>query len=166
MTSLRIVSAPRHLAAAAALLGLLVTGCGDAGKGKLNARQADKLNQQVTLAQAAVDKGNCGAAHNAAAQGAHIATSFGKGVSRKLQNNLVEGFNHLNSVISDGCSKPQKDKTPTPTPSPVETVTEVPTSPPTPSPTPSPTATPTPTEAATVEATPTSNGLGGAQPTP
>jgi hypothetical protein len=166
MTSLkRAVPPPRHLAAFG-VAALLVAGCGDAGKGKLNGRQASDLSKQVELAQAAVDAGKCNAAHTAATKGADLASGYGKGVDPKLQDNLVQGFNHLNDTISSDCNKPEK--TPTPSPSPTETPTDVPTVVPTitPEPTPSPTPTPTPTPAPTVEETPTSNGLGGAEVTP
>ena len=166
MTSLnRVVPAPRHFAAFSAA-ALLLAGCGDAAKGKLNGRQADRLSQQVELAQAAVDKRLCGKAAEAATEGANIVTGFGQGVDPELQDNLVEGFNHLNRTIASDCQKPEK--TPTPSPSPTETVTEAPTEEPTPSPTPTPTPTPTaaPTEAPTIVPTPTTGGLGGAQATP
>jgi outer membrane murein-binding lipoprotein Lpp len=159
------VPRPRHLAAAC-LAALLLAGCGDAAKGKLNGRQASDLSKQVELAQAAVDHGKCTVAHTAAAKGAELASGYGKGVDPKLQANLAQGFNHLNDTISAECNKPAK--TPTPSPTPTETATEEPTTVPTitPEPSPSPTPTPTPTPVATVEETPTDNGLGGAQVTP
>jgi outer membrane biosynthesis protein TonB len=133
-----------------AALALLAAGCGNANKGKLNARQAKRLSEQVELAQANVDKQSCGTAQKAAQEGADIASSFGKNVDPELRDNLVEGFNHLSQRVSSDCDRKAKE-TPTPTETPTETATEVPTEVPTETPTEVPTETPTevPTEVPT-----------------
>jgi hypothetical protein len=156
------VPAPRHFAACT-VVALVLAGCGETGKGKLNANQADKLSAQVEAAQSAADNGQCGKAQEAASEGAEIASGIQKGVDPELQDNLVEGFNHLGRTVDSDCEKPEK--TPTPTPSPVETVTEVPTEVPTEEPTPTPTPTPTevptevPTEAPTEVPTEDTGGI-------
>jgi outer membrane biosynthesis protein TonB len=149
-----------------AAVALLAAGCGEAGKGKISSDQGDKLTAFVDRAQRAVEAGKCGAAQTAASEGAQAALDLKGPVDAKLQDNLVEGFNHLSQRITRECDRPEK--TPTPSPTPTETATEEPTVVPTPSPTP----TPTPTEAPTQEPTeaptpvPTTFGSGGAEATP
>jgi outer membrane biosynthesis protein TonB len=155
----------RLAALSVAALALLAAGCGDASKGKLNADQSKRLSEQLELAQAAVDKGACNRASEAAKKGANIASSFTRGVDAELQDNLVAGFNHLSERVDGECDRPEKE-TPTPTETPEETVTEAPTTLPTPSPTPSPTPTEDPTEEPTEAPTAAPTTFGGAEATP
>jgi hypothetical protein len=128
---------------------LLASGCGNADKGKLTSKQSGLMNFYADHAQTYIGKGDCASAQAAAAKGADRASGLAGNVSAKLQDNLVEGFNHLSKRITAECAKPAKTPTATATETPTSTPTEKPTS------TPTATSTPTPTATATATAAPT-----------
>jgi outer membrane biosynthesis protein TonB len=154
------MSSPRSIAPLLVLLALLASGCGSSSKKELlTQKEANRLENTVNDADRLVDGNKCDAAREAALKGSRQAQELPKHVSAKLQNNLVEGFEHLAQQIEQECQKPEKTPTPTPSPSPTPTPTEEPTPTPTPSPTPTPTPTPEVTPVPT--ATPNSGGADG-----
>lgn len=139
---------------------LVASGCGQDEKAKITQAQANKLAASLDRAEEAFDETQCGAARAAAQTGATDAAGLKGNTDPELQDNLVDGFRHLEERIVSECNRPEETATPSPTAT--ETPTEEPTATVTPSPTPTVTATPSPTAtvAPTVTATP-DDGTGG-----
>ena len=154
------MSSPRLIVPLLVLAALLASGCGSSSKKELlTQKEATRLEKTLDEADRLVDDTKCDKAREAALKGSHQAQELPRHVSSELQNNLVEGFEHLAQQIDDECRPPEKTATPTPTEEPTETPTEEPTESPSPSPTPTPTPTPTATPEATI--TPDPGGANG-----
>src|SRR6266542_5305339 len=94
------MSAPRPLIVALAAAALVVAGCGNAKEGLLTSKQANRLLASLEAARHAADDGRCNAARDAAQKGAEQASKLPSRVDSKLQNNLVDGFNHLAEQVN------------------------------------------------------------------
>lgn len=115
----------------------------------LSDNQAQALLAKVDQAEKALDAGNCQTVSRRAEEG--IATvQEQNGVSVKLQNNVIEGFERVRARAESECEPDEPEETPTPT----EEPTEAPTVEPTPEVTETPVPTEEPTEVPTEEPTP------------
>jgi hypothetical protein len=155
------MSSPRSLVFLALLVALLASGCGSSNSKKklLTAKESSRLEKIVREVDSLASDNKCQAAQAAALRGQQAALDLPQHVGQSLQQNLVDGFNHLAEQVQSDCQKPEKTPTSTPTETPTEAPTETPTSTPTETPTETPTATPTAT--ATATATPDSGGANG-----
>lgn len=143
-------------------LALALAGCGGSDKGKLSGDAGERLTGYVDAAQAAYEDGKCPEARAAAGKGAR-GVAKNSNIDDELRQNLIDGFNHLESELAANCDKPEES--PTPSATATEAPTEAPTE--TPSPSPEPTETPSPEPTVTTEPTPSPtpvDGTGGASP--
>lgn len=144
MASLGPVRRPLIILAFAALS----LGCGDAGEGLLNQRQAETLLSAVDDVERALGADDCDAAEDAASSGRAAALELPNRVDDRLKRNLSDWFEHLETRVRRECEdEPEQEPTQEPTPEPTEEPTPEPTQEPTPTPepTPPPTTDPTPT---------------------
>src|SRR3954453_14731637 len=152
------MSSPRSFVFLVLLVALLASGCGSSNSKRklLTAKEAARVEKGVRDVDTLASDTKCTAARAAALKGQQQALDLPRHVGQSLQQNLVDGFNHLADQVQSDCQRPEKTPTPKPSQTPTATATAKPTSTPTEEPTPTPTPTPTATPTAT--ATPDNGG--------
>jgi hypothetical protein len=117
------VSPGKTLAALSCGALLLLPGCGDDSKGKpIPAAQADSLIKNIQAADQYSADGACGRARTKVRDAKFVLGQVPQSVDADVLKGISDGLDHLNSLISDQCERPQKTQTDT---TPTETQTTV-----------------------------------------
>jgi len=133
----------------AALIAL--AGCGRDNPALIPTDDAERLTALVNEIAGQVQAGECETAAATAAELGDAIEALPDRVSNRLERNLGEWTERVQTRVPRDCEPAEPAPTPTPTPTPAPT--EVPTEEPTPEPTPEPTTTPEPTPEPTAEPT-------------
>jgi carbohydrate-binding DOMON domain-containing protein len=135
----------------------LAAGCGQDNPRLIPQSDSDELVAAVDRIESACANHDADEARQAVQDAKAIANGLPRRVDNRLEENIGQWLDHIESRVGRDCKA--KEKTPTPEPTETAAPTQTPTATPAPTetatPTETPTETPTPTETATPTATPT-----------